>query len=333
MRSGREDKMNNVPIDRLQKWSEQGHRTVQADTLMMLAADYPEVVALSADLTPTARLVEFKETYPDRFFDVGIAEQNLIDFTAGLALEGLRPFAVGLAAMVPMRPAEQMRAALGYMNLNATIIGIEAGVRFGPLGNTHYAMDDIAVVRAIPNFTVVAPSDPLSTHKALYACAEREGPVYVRLTGGPGYPVMYPEDFDFEIGKAIEYRTGNDVAFVSTGSLLAEAVGAADVLQGKGISARVVDMHTVKPLDTEMLDKVFAENKLVVTVEEHSSIGGLGGAVAEYKAGFADAPRQVIASLGDKFQVLGDHAFLMKRNGLTASDLATLAEENLQIRS
>ena len=321
--------MNTAALDKLQDWSKAGHRTVQADTLMMLAADYPEVVALSADLTPTARLVEFKDTYPDRFFDVGIAEQNLIDFSAGLALEGLRPFAVGLAAMVPMRPAEQVRAALGYMNVNVTVIGIEAGVRFGPLGNTHYAMDDIAVVRAIPNFTVIAPSDPLSTHKALYACIEHEGPVYMRLTGGPGYPVMYPEDFDFEIGKAIEYRSGSDVAFVSSGSLLADAVGAADILEGKGISTRVVDMHTVKPLDTEILDRVFAENKLVVTVEEHSPMGGLGGAVAEYKAGVVGSPKQVFASLGDKFQKLGDHKFLMKENGLTAPDLAALAEANL----
>ena len=321
--------MNKAALDKLQDWSKAGHRNVQADTLFMLAADYPEVVALSADLTPTARLVEFKETYPDRFFDVGIAEQNLIDFTAGLALEGLRPFAVGLAAMVPMRPAEQMRAAVGYMNVNATIIGIEAGVRFGPLGNTHYAMDDIAVVRAIPNFTVISPSDPLSTYKALYACVEHEGPVYVRLTGGPGYPVMYTEDIDFQIGKAIEYRTGSDVAFISTGSLLGEAVDAADILQAKGISARVVDMHTVKPLDEETLDTVFAENTLVVTAEEHSPFGGLGGAVAEYKAGFADAPKQVFASLGDRFQKLGDHAFLMKQNGLTAEGLASLAEANL----
>jgi len=321
--------MNEAALDKLQEWSEKGHRTVQADTLLMLATEHPEVVALSADLTPTARLVEFKDTYPERFFDVGIAEQNLIDFSAGLALEGLRPFAVGLAAMVPMRPAEQMRAAIGYMKANVTVVGIEAGVRFGPLGNTHYAMDDIAVVRAIPNFTVLAPSDPLSTHKALYACMEHEGPVYMRLTGGPGYPVLYPEDFDFRIGKAIEYRSGSDVAFVACGSLVADAVDAAEMLEGKGISTRVVDMHTIKPLDTEMLDKVFAENKLVVTVEEHSPFGGLGGAVAEYKAGIADAPKQVIASLGDKFQMLGDHKFLMKENGLTAPDLADLAEANL----
>jgi len=321
--------MRNAPIDKLQEWSKAGHRNVQADTLMMLAEDYPDVVALSADLTPTARMVRFKETYPDRFFDVGIAEQNMIDFAAGLALEGLRPFAIGLAAIVPMRPAEQMRVALGYMNLNATVIGIEAGVRFGPLGNTHYAMDDVAVVRAIPNFTVLAPSDPLQTFKALYAATEHDGPVYIRLTGGPGYPVMYAEDFDYQIGKAIEYRPGSDVAFVSSGALLGDAVGAADILESKGISTRVVDMHTLKPLDTGILDQVFAENKLVVTVEEHSPIGGLGGAVAEYKAGVAGAPKQVLASLGDKFQKLGDHKFLMKENGLTATDLAALAETNL----
>jgi transketolase len=321
--------MIKAPLDKLQEWSKLGHRNVLGDTLVMLGAEYPDMVTVTADLTPTARLTGFKDTYPDRFFDVGIAEQNLIDFTAGLAVEGIRPFAVGLAAIVPMRPAEQMRVGLGYMNLSATVVGIEAGVRFGPLGNTHYAMDDIAVVRAIPNFTIICPSDPLQVHKALVASAEHEGPVYIRLTGGPGFPVMYSEDFDFQIGKAVEYRAGSDVAFISTGAQLSDAVGAADLLEKRGITARVIDMHTVKPLDTEMLDSLFAENKLIVTVEEHSSIGGLGGAVAEYKAGFANTPKQVFASLGDKFQKLGDHAFLCKENGLEAPELADLAEANL----
>lgn len=321
--------MIKAPLDKLQEWSKLGHRNVLGDTLVMLGAEYPDMVTLTADLTPTARLTGFKDTYPDRFFDVGIAEQNLIDFTAGLAVEGIHPFAVGLAAIVPMRPAEQMRVGLGYMNLSATVVGIEAGVRFGPLGNTHYAMDDIAVVRAIPNFTIICPSDPLQVHKALVASAEHEGPVYIRLTGGPGFPVMYSEDFDFQIGKAVEYQAGSDVAFISTGAQLSDAVGAADLLRNRGISARVIDMHTVKPLDTEILDTVFAENKLIVTVEEHSPIGGLGGAVAEYKAGFANTPKQVIASLGDKFQKLGDHAFLCQENGLKAPALADLAEANL----
>ena len=321
--------MSNVPIDRLQEWSKAGHRTAMSESLVLLASEKPEMCTVTADLTPTARLTGFKETYPDRFFDVGIAEQNLIDFSAGLAKEGLLPFAVALAAMVPMRPAEQMRAALGYMNLNAKVIGFEAGVRFGPLGNTHYAMDDIAVSRAIPNFTIICPSDPLQVYKTIFAAAEHDGPFYIRLTGGPEFPILYPEDFDFQIGKAIEYRSGDGVAFISTGSLLGEVISAADILQSKGISARIVDMHTIKPLDTNMLDKVFAENKLIVTVEEHTSIGGLGGAVAEYKTRFKNAPKQVMASLGDRFQKLGSYEFLLKENGLTAPDLAALAETNL----
>jgi len=321
--------MSSSVLERLPEWSKAGHRTVLGETLVMMGAERPDMVTVTADLTPTARLTGFRDTYPDRFFDVGIAEQNLVDFTAGLAVEGIRPVAVALAAIVPMRAAEQMRVALGYMNLNATVVSIEAGVRFGPLGNTHYAMDDIAVVRAIPNFTILTPSDPLQVHKAIYAAHDHEGPVYIRLTGAPGFPILYPEDFEYRIGEAIEYRPGRDVAFVSSGSLLAEAVGAADILEAKGISTRVVDMHTIKPLDTAMLDRVFDENSLVITVEEHSPIGGLGGAVAEYKAGVAGAPKQVMASLGDRFQKLGDHAFLLKENGLTADGLAALAEANL----
>lgn len=321
--------MKKIPINKLHEWSRAGHRTVMGASLVMLAAERPEMCTVTADLTPTARLTEFRDKYPDRFFDVGIAEQNLIGFTAGLAVEGMLPYAVGLAAIVPMRPAEQMRVTLGYMNLNAKVICIEAGVRFGPLGNTHYAMDDIAVMRAIPNFTVISPSDPLQIYKTIFAIADHDGPVYVRLTGGPGFPVMYPEDFDFRIGKAIEYKEGSDVAFISTGSMLGVTVKAADILENKGISTRVVDMHTIKPLDTDVLDKVFAENKLIVTVEEHTSIGGLGGAVAEYKSGVVGAPKQVTASLGDAFKEIGDYSFMLQQSGLTAPVLSELAEANI----
>lgn len=318
-----------LPPEKLQEWSKLGHRSILGETLVMMGAELPHMCTVTADLTPTARLTGFRDTYPQRFFDVGIAEQNLIDFSAGLALEGILPYAVGIAGIVPMRCAEQMRCALGYMNLDVKVVGIEAGVRFGPLGNTHYAMDDIAVARAIPNFTVVSPSDPLTVHKAIRAAADVPGPVYIRLTGGPGFPVLYPEDFDYRIGTAMEYRAGSDVALISTGSLLAEAVVAADILQGKGISTRIVDMHTIKPLDTNILDMVFRENRLIVTIEEHTPLGGLGGAVAEYKAGFAGTPPQVMASLGDTFQKLGDHEFLLKAHGLKGPEIAALTEARL----
>lgn len=317
-----------IAKETLQEWSKLGHRNAMSGSLELLAAERPEVCVLTADLTPTARLNKFKDTFPDRFFDVGIAEQNLIDFSAGLAVEGLVPFAVGLAAIVPMRCAEQMRTALGYMNLPAKVISIEAGVRFGPLGNTHYAMDDIAVVRAIPNFTIICPSDPHQIYKAIMGAAELEGPVYIRLTGDSGFPLLYPDDFEFTIGKAIEYKSGKDVAIITTGSLLAEGIEAARILEEQGVSTRVIDMHTIKPLDTEMLDSVFKENSLILTVEEHSPLGGLGSAVAEYKAGFADAPRQVMASLGDTFHELGDYDYLMKKCGLRGAELAALVAKN-----
>jgi transketolase len=322
-------KMEKITTETLQEWSKQGHRTAFGEAMLLLGQANSNVYALTADTTPTARLTNFLKAFPDRLFDVGIAEQNLIDFTAGLAKEGLLPFAVTLAAFAPMRCAEQMRIAIGYMNLNAKVIGIEAGVRFGPLGNTHFAMDDLAVARVLPNFTVLSPSDPHQIYKALFAAAEHDGPVYIRLTGAPGFPVLYPDDFDFKIGQAIEYRPGRDVAIIATGAVLAQAINAADLLQTKGISARVIDMHTIKPLDTATLDRVFRENRLVVTVEEHSIIGGLGSAVAEYKAGFEHAPKQLMCGLGDSFREVGSYEFQLQDNGLTAPQISQLIEANL----
>jgi len=321
--------MSDISLETLKEWSKLGHRNSFAESLLLLAKEKEDVVVVNADITTTARLINFKKEFPDRIFNVGIAEQNLIGFTAGLAKEGLMPFAITIAAFVPMRCAEQMRMMLGYMNLNARVVGIESGCRFGPLGNTHFAMDDIAVSRVIPNFTVICPADPHEIYKTVFAVAEHKGPVHIRLTGAPGFPLLYPHDFDFKIGKAIEYRPGKDVAIIATGSVLAEGIGAAEILEKKGISVRVIDMHTVKPIDVNMLDSVFAENKLIVTVEEHSIIGGLGSAVAEYKAGFEKAPKQIMCSLGDSFKKIGNYDFHMKNAGLVAEDIAEKVKKSL----
>lgn len=321
--------MSKIALETLQEWSKLGHRSAFGESMVMLAKENSNVCAVSADITTTARLVNFLKTFPDRLFNVGIAEQNMIGFTAGLAKEGLIPFAVTAAAFAPARCAEQLRMMIGYMNLNAKIVGIEAGCRFGPLGNTHYAMDDIAFVRAIPNFTVISPADPHEIYKAILAAAEYNGPVYIRLTGAPGFPVLYPDDFEFKIGKAIEYRPGTDVAIISTGSMLSAAIGAADILEQKGISVRIIDMHTVKPLDTDILNSVFEDNKLIVTVEEHSVVGGLGSAVAEYKAKFEKAPPQLICGLGDSFREVGNYDFQLKENGLVAEDIAALIKKTI----
>jgi transketolase len=321
--------MSNISLDTLQEWAKLGHRSSFGESIVLLARERKDVVLVSADITPTARLVNFQKEFPDRFFNTGIAEQNMIGFTAGLAKEGLMPFAVTIAAFVPMRCAEQVRSSLAYMDLDARIVGIEAGCRFGSLGNTHFAMDDIAVMRAIPNFTVICPADAHEIYKTVFAVADHKGPVHIRLTGAPGSPLLYPDDFDFEIGKAIEYRPGKDVAIIATGSVLWDAICAAEILEKKGVSVRVIDMHTVKPIDVNMLDSVFAENKLIVTVEEHSIIGGLGSAVAEYKAGFEKAPKQIMCGLRDSFTEIGNYEFHMKENGLVAVDIAEKTEKGL----
>ncbi len=321
--------MSNVTLETLKEWSKLGHRSCFGESMILLAEENKKTVVVSADITTTARLVNFEKQFPERLFNVGIAEQNMIGFSAGLAREGLTPFAVTVAAFAPMRCAEQMRMMLGYMNLNAKVVGIEAGCRFGSLGNTHFAMDDIAVSRVIPNFTVISPADAHQIYKTVFAAAKHKGPVYIRLTGSPGFPLLYPEDFEFEIGKAIEYRQGKDIAIISTGSMLAEAVGAADILEKKGVSVRVIDMHTIKPLDTKMLDSVFAQNKLIVTVEEHNVIGGLGSAVAEYKSRFDNAPKQIICGLEDSFRKIGCYEFQMEDNGLVAEDIARRIEHSL----
>jgi transketolase len=314
--------MNKVSLETLKEWSKLGHRSSIGDSLILLARQRSDVVVISPDLTTTARLVNFQKEFPNRFINVGIAEQNMIGFTAGLAREGLVPFAVSIAAFAPMRCAEQTQNMLGYMNLNAMIVGIEAGCRFGPLGNTHFAMNDMAVMRAIPNFTVICPADAHEIYKTVFAVADHKGPVHIRLTGAPGSPLLYPQDFVFEIGKAIEYRPGKDVAIIAAGSVLWEGIRAADILEKKGISVRVIDMHTIKPIDVNMLDSVFAENRLIVTVEEHSIIGGLGSAVAEYKAGFEKAPKQIMCGLGDSFRKIGNYEFHLKESGLVAEDIA-----------
>ncbi len=317
----------NISTDILNEWSKAGHRVAMGEAMILVAEEFSEVCTVNADITNTARMVNFEKKYPERVLNVGIAEQNSIAYSAGIAREGLVPFTIGLGAFTPMRCAEQMRMALGYMNMNVNVVAIESGVGFGPLGNTHFSMDDISVVRAIPNFTVISPSDPMTIYKTLRSAATYEGPVYIRLTGAGGFPVMYNNECEFEIGKAIEYKKGTDVAIISTGALLHEAVKAAEALDAKGISTRVIDMHTIKPIDTAMLDDVFANNSLVVTVEEHTRIGGLGSAVAEYKATKENTPKQVFCSFPDKYLPVGNRDYILNECGLSCEGIVKAVEE------
>jgi transketolase len=308
------------------QWSRIGSRGVFGQAILAMAESNPEMMVLSADLGNSSGLDRFKKTFPQQFLNTGIAEQNMIGIAAGLAKEGYNVFATSFAPFITMRAAEQVRMNLGYMGLNVKAVGIGSGVSMAFLGNSHYGIEDAAVMRSIPNLTVVSPADCAEIFKTVDAAMRFKGPMYIRLTGAVGNPPVYFEDYDFEIGKAIFLNQPADITFVATGSMVHESLEAAKILREEGISAGVVNMHTIKPLDTVALDEIFLRSKVVVTIEEHSVIGGLGSAVSEYKAALRNSPPQLILGLPDQFDVSGDYKFLLDFHGLVASKIAIKAK-------
>jgi transketolase len=289
--------------------------------ILDLAESCPDLVVLSADLGNSSGLDRFKKTYPDQFLNVGIAEQNLIGVASGIAKEGFVVFASSFAPFVTMRASEQVRMNLGYMNLNVKAVGIGSGLVMGFLGNSHFGLEDIAVMRAIAGLTVVCPADCGEIVKTVHAAAAFDGPMYIRLTGGPNCPVVYTDDYDFEIGKAIELKQGRNVALVANGSMVAPALAATEELEKLGISTGVYNFHTVKPLDIEMLSKICNNYEVVFTVEEHSVVGGLGSAVAEATSAWKYRPPVHLHGLPDAFGKTGEYEFLLRRYGLTAQGI------------
>lgn len=290
--------------------------------ILALAESCPELLVLSADLGNSSGLDRFKQTYPERYLNVGIAEQNLIGVAGGLAKEGFTVFATSFAPFITMRAAEQIRMNLGYMGFNVKAVGIGSGLGMGFLGNSHYGLEDAAIMRSIPNLTVVSPADCGAIAKTVFAAASHAGPMYIRLTGAPNTPIVYREDFPFQLGRAISLREGGDVALVACGSMVHAALAAADLLAQEGIACSVTDMHTLKPLDTAHLDHLAGSARLLVTIEEHSRIGGLGSAVAEHLCAMDAHPPLLPIALPDAFGKSGEYAFLLDHYGLTPGKLA-----------
>lgn len=276
---------------------------------------------LTADMGKPAGMGRFKTRCPEYFVNVGIAEQNLIGMAAGIASEGYPVVASAQAAFISMRSFEQVRQYLGYMKLPIVTVGVSAGFGLTFFGNTHYAIEDIAVMRTIPGMTILSPSDPGQAAKAIVAALTSRSPVYIRCTGGLNAPVIYKSDYEFEIGKAIEIKAGTDVAIFSTGTVTAYALEAARTLEDAGISTAVVDVHTIKPLDYACIDR-FRGCRLLVSVEEHNVIGGLGGAISEHLAVLDSHPRLLRLGVKDRFFIPGDYPFLIQQSRLDAVSIA-----------
>lgn len=306
----------------IKTWSEIGSRGAFGKAITYLGETMEDLAVVTADLSDTTRVTEFRRKFPDRFYNIGIAEQNMIGIASGLALAGKTVFATTFAAFAAMRCCEQLRTDMCYQKANVKLVGADAGIVMGTLGNTHYAFEDISIIRAMPDVVILSPADGLEIVKATLAAAEYKGPVYIRLTGGPDNPVVYKEDYKFEIGEAVTLRDGSDTAIFATGAMVSKALTASDILKNKGISARVVNIHIIKPLDTDVIRKAVNETGLIVTVEEHNIVGGLGAAVAEIVAEAGRAPRLVRIGLPDRFGPIGTYSEQLVRYGLTETNIA-----------
>lgn len=279
-----------------------------------------KVIVMVADQMSPAGLEKFRDECPDKFINIGIAEQNLIGVASGMAKEGLTPFVLAQAVFATGRCFDQIRVNLAYMQFGVKIVGLSAGLSIGQYGATHQSLEDVALMRALPNMVVLSPADCTETAKALIATATDPRPTYIRLSGWMNSPIVYKKDYDYQIGKAITLREGTDVAIIATGPLVYNSLKAADMLAEEGLTVKVIDMHTIKPLDKEAIDECL-NAKLIVTAEEHSVIGGLGSAVTEYLALKAEKPRQLIIGTDDKYIKAGDYLYLQEQFGLTPIQL------------
>jgi transketolase len=293
-------------------------------TLVEMAEEHPEIVVLSADLLKATIASRFGDRYPERTFNVGVAEQDLMGVAAGLALTGKIPVVATFSVFLLMRACEQVRTDICYPNLNVKMIGTAGGLSFGLGGVTHATTEDIALARALPNMVLIVPADYEETAQAMRAAIAHAGPVFIRV-GRSAEPVIYTDGCPFELGQANQLREGEDVTIIACGVMVFESLRAADILQGQGVSARVLDMHTVKPLDTEAVGRAARETRAILTVEEHTVVGGLGGAVAETLAETGLGVRFKRIGLPDIFATAGNPDYLRQLYGLNGEAIAQQA--------
>ena len=303
-------------------------RVAFADTLVELAAADPRIVAVVNDSVGSSNLKGFKQRFPDRLVNVGIAEQNLVGVSAGLAGAGLMPFTCGASCFLTGRALEQVKADLAYSRHNVKLCGMSSGMAYGELGPTHHSIEDLAWTRAIAGMTVVVPADPIETAQAVRAAASMTGPIFLRISR-MGVPVVHAPDYTFEIGKAAELRSGVDVTIITAGVLVGRAIEAADLLLAEdGISAAVLNMATVRPIDRGAIVAA-ARRGPIVTAEEHTVIGGLGSAVAEVVVETHPVLMRILGVPG-VFAPTGSPEFLLEHFGLTAEGMADAARALLR---
>jgi len=294
--------------------------------LVKLGEKYEKVVVLDADVSTSTRTAFFKDKFPDRFFNFGVAEGNMMDVAAGLALVGKIPFASTFSSLASLRALEQIRTSIAYPNLNVKIAGGYGGLSDFKDGPTHHSICDLAIIRSIPNMTLIVPADAIETEKAVYAVAQYEGPVYLRLSRAE-VPMLFDENYKIEIGKGNLLKDGKDVTLVATGIMVARVLKAAKILEKEEkISAKVIEIHTLKPLDVDIIIRAADETGAIVTAEEHSIIGGLAGAVAEVIVEKKPVPMERVG-IKDTFTESGQYNKLLEKYGMGIEHIIVAAKK------
>lgn len=301
------------------------NRQALCESLLDLAKTNTDIMVLTSDSRGSAALAPFAKAYPEQFVETGIAEQNIVGIASGLAHSGKIPFVASPACFLSMRSIEQVKVDVAYSNTNVKLVGISGGVSYGALGMSHHSLQDLAVTRAIPGLTVIVPADRHETKKMTEALIQHKGGVYVRIGRNPVEDVYESDDYEFEIGKAVRMREGSDLTIIAVGETVRVALDAAEMLNQKGIAARVLNMHTIKPLDNEAVLAAARETGAIITLEEHSIHGGLGAAVAEVTAGAFPVPVKILG-IPDEPAIAGKTAEIFSHYGLTAENVCTIAQ-------
>tara|TARA_B100001123_G_C15339042_1_gene1034006 strand:+ start:1959 stop:2921 length:963 start_codon:yes stop_codon:yes gene_type:complete len=301
-------------------WSTIGARATLGIAALELAKEIDNLMVLTCDVSTSAGLDRFRKTFPEKYLDLGIAEQNMIGVAAGLASENFNVITTTFAPFQTMRCCEQIKVNLGYMGQKICMVGIASGLALGTLGYTHCCIEDVGVMRSIPGITIISPADSLETVKALENAVKSEKPSYIRLTGSSNNPIVYKKDYNFEIGKSITLREGKDITIFCVGSMVFQSLEAAKILESKNISTTVINMHTIKPIDKVAIENA-SSSKLIVSVEEHNIIGGLGSAIAEHKSSLKMSPKQLILGIKDTYTKGGNYKFLQERHRLTSEKI------------
>ena len=306
----------------IKNWSIVGPRPTLGLVLFEIAKSLENLMVVTADVSTSAGLDRYRKTFPEKFVDTGISEQNMIGIAAGLADNGYKVFTTTFAPFQTLRCLDQIKVDLAYSEIAVTMVGLASGLIQGPLGNTHCCIEDIGVLRSIPNIIILSPADGLAIAKSVIASLQTDKPVYIRLTGGSNHPIVYQNDVEYTIGKFNQLIEGEGISIIATGTMVYNSLKAAELLKQKGIFVSVYDAHTIKPLDEEMVKKCAEKDRLIVTVEEHNVFGGLGSCVAECIVKHKNATTHLALGVDDVFLHPGDYNFMLKQAGLLPEQIA-----------